>query len=122
MINAKLYGCLLRTIRHHLVRGARAVITLPDHIGGTIPRPTAIRGACKLPSGCCFAAATNIAAPGFNSLFSPGTKETMGTSGGTTIFFSPSLYFTVSTGPSTDVTVCSTLPFVIMLDGCKSQP
>src|SRR5262245_60364221 len=67
------------------------------HIGGTIPRPTAIRGACTLPSGCGFAAATKIAALGFSSSLSPGTNETIGMSGGTTIFFSPSLYFTVST-------------------------
>src|SRR5262245_9046425 len=67
------------------------------YIGGVIPRPTAIRGACRLPSAWGLAAAMNIAALGFNSSLSPGTNETMGTSGGTTIFLSPSLYFTVRT-------------------------
>src|SRR5437868_10260663 len=45
----------------------------------------------------------------------------MGASGGTTIFFSPSLYFTVSVRPSTPATVCSTLALVIVLCGRRSH-
>src|SRR5438105_11839833 len=45
----------------------------------------------------------------------------MGASGGTTIFFSPPLYFTVSVRPSTPATVCSTLALVMVLWGRRSQ-
>ena len=47
---------------------------------------------------------------------------TIGVSAGTVIFFSPSLYLSVSDWPSVPAAVCSTLPFVMVLDGCRSQP
>ena len=40
---------------------------------------------------------------------------------GTTIFFSPSLYLSVSTWPSLEADVCSTLPLVMVLVGCRSH-
>ena len=43
-------------------------------------------------------------------------------SDGTTIFFSPSLYLIVRTWPSVDTADCSTLPLVMVLEACRSQP
>ena len=44
-----------------------------NYIGGATPRPTFTRAACSVPSGCLTAAAMKMLAPGFSSLFSPGT-------------------------------------------------
>src|SRR5262252_4691592 len=62
-----------------------------------------------------------IFTPGLRSLLSPGVKATITASVGTTIFFSPALYFRVSVWPSTPVTACSTLALVMLLFGIKSH-
>src|SRR5262245_63576926 len=95
--------------------------TTGPHIGGLTPRPTLMRDACSVPSGCLVAAAIKTRAPGLSSLLSVGVYATMGVSDGTTIFFSPSLYLRFSTLPSLEAPLCATLPFVIVLDGCRSQ-
>jgi len=51
----------------------RDVMPKDNYIGGATPRPTFTRGACSVPSGCFTAAAIKMLAPGFSSLFSPGT-------------------------------------------------
>src|SRR5208282_5982698 len=89
---------------------------------GTTPsRPTLMRLMLKLPSGCLTAARTAKATPGLTALMSPISKRTIGTSGVTMMFFSPSLYLTVMTGPLTPVTVAPTVPLVMVLLGAPSQ-
>src|ERR1700686_2200014 len=66
-----------------------------SHIGGVRPsRPTLTRAASSVPSSFRVALKIMILAPGFSSDLSPATKLTIGVSGGTTTFFSPSLYLT----------------------------
>src|ERR1700675_1543954 len=62
-----------------------------------------------------------ILAPGFNSDLSPATKVTIGVSGGTTTFFSPSLYFTRMFWPSVPLTVSATVALVMVELGRRSQ-
>jgi uncharacterized membrane protein len=52
---------------------------------------------------------------------SPGTKVTIRVCGRTTIFFSPPLYFTVISSPSTAFTICATAALVMVLLGTRSQ-
>src|SRR5512140_2816781 len=67
-----------------------------DHIGGVMPsRPTLTRLASSVPSSFLTAPKMMILAPGFSSDLSPTRKVTIGVPGGTTTFFSPSLYLTV---------------------------
>jgi hypothetical protein len=80
-----------------------------------------MRDVSSVPSGSFLAAPTKIFAPGFSSLASAGAKVTIGMPGGTTIFFSPSLYLRVSTWPSVEVTIASTLALVMVLLGCRSH-
>ena len=77
------------------------------HIGGVIPsRPTLTRLASSVPSSFFAAPKMMILAPGFSSDLSPATKVTIGVPGGTTTFFSPSLYLTRMFWPSVPFTVC----------------
>src|SRR3979490_3399785 len=57
-------------------------------------RPTLTRAASRVPSSFFAALKMMILAPGFSSDLSPATNVTIGVSGGTTTFFSPSLYLT----------------------------
>src|SRR5579884_2736758 len=76
------------------------------HIGGAAPsRPILMAGAMIVPSGIFCPAITIICAPGLMSLALPGTNLTIGVFGGTMTFFSPSVYLTVKTWPSTLETV-----------------
>src|SRR5208283_1255575 len=65
------------------------------------PRPKSMRAAVKVPSGFLVAAAAATATPGLSSLLLATSKRETGTLGPTMIFLSPSLSFTVRTGPST---------------------
>ena len=58
-------------------------------------------------------------APGFSSDFSPVTKVTIGVPGGTTTFFSPSLYLTRMFWPSVPATVSATVALVMVLFGTQ---
>src|SRR5262245_3591719 len=98
------------------------VALLLGHIGGgRPPRPTETLGASNVPSGCLTAATMKILAPGLSSSLLPGTYLTIGASGGTMIFFSPSLYLTVTVWPSVPATVVSTVALVMVLLGRTSQ-
>src|SRR5450755_4694669 len=59
-----------------------------------------MRAAVKVPSGCLVAAAAATATPDLSSLLLATSKRVTGTLGPTMIFLSPSLSFTVRTGPS----------------------
>src|SRR5579864_9156588 len=79
--------------------GCVADATLRDdassHIGGAMPsRPTPMRLVSSDPSSFFTAPKMMIFAPGLISDLSPLTKATIEASGGTTTFFSPSLYLT----------------------------
>src|SRR5262249_2316932 len=94
----------------------------PPHIGGTTPsRPTPTVGVVNDPSACLVAPKMMIWAPGLSSLLSPGGLATIVVLGGTTTFFSPSLYLTRMFWPSTPATVVSTIALVMVLPGCRSQ-
>src|ERR1700674_746449 len=102
--------------------GGAELSLLRTHIGGVRPpRPTLTRAALSVSSGCFVAAPMKILAPGLSSLFSAGTKVTIGASGGTITVFSPSLYFSVSVAPSTRVTMLATVALVMVLCGTRSQ-
>src|SRR5206468_10136374 len=88
------------------------------HIGGVIPsRPTLTLAASSVPSSFFVAPKMMIFAPGFSSDLSPATKVTIGVSGGTTTFFSPSLYLTKMLWPSVPFTVSATVALVMVLPG-----
>ena len=91
------------------------------YCGTTPSRPTLTRAVSNVPSGFFVAAGTVTAAPGLSSLRLPISYRTIGTSGPTTIFFSPSRYFTVIVGPSTPVTAVPAVPLVMVLLGAPSQ-
>src|SRR5882757_4402087 len=94
----------------------------PGHIGGVTPsRPTLTRAASSVPSSFLLAPKMMILAPAFSSDLSPATKATIGVSGGTTIFFSPSLYLTRMFCPSMPFTVSATVALVMVLPGRWSQ-
>ena len=91
-----------------------------DHL-----RPqTTLEGLAKLPPAFgkdgLVTAGNATLAPGLISLLSPGELTRMAASGPMTIFFSPSLYLTITTRPSTLATVVSTVAFVIVVPG-RSQ-
>src|SRR5260370_38973559 len=85
--------------------------------GTKSPRPTLTRAAENEPSGFLVAAGNATLAPGLSSLLSPTTLLMIAASGPTTIFFSPSLYLSITTWPSTLFTVVSTVAFVIVVLG-----
>src|SRR5438309_8073586 len=88
------------------------------HIGGVTPsRPTLTLAASSVPSSFFVAPKMMIFAPGFSSDLSPATKVTIGVSGGTTTFFSPSLYLTRMFWPSVPFTVSATVALVMVLPG-----
>src|SRR6476620_12441538 len=90
------------------------------HIGGVIPlRPIRTRFDVRVPS-LFFATNAMILAPAFSLLFAPFIKLTIGVSGETTTFFSPSLYLTERDLPSLASTSCTTVALVIVLFGRKS--
>src|SRR5215470_19150119 len=96
------------------------------HCGGGISFSTWIAATSSEPSGSFGAAATNTFKPRLRSSFVPGTVVAMMVFGVTTIFFSSSdlpmtLYFTVSTWPSTPETEVCNEPLVMKLFGIKSQ-
>src|SRR6516165_10228397 len=84
-------------------------------------RPTLMRLTSKLPSVFGTAAITVKADPGSIAFMSATSYRTIGTFGVTMIFFSPSLYLTVMTGPSTPATLVPTVPFVIVPFGAPSH-
>src|SRR5450631_1347120 len=85
------------------------------HIGGVIPsRPTLTRLASSVPSSFFTAPKMMTLAPAFSSDLSPTTKVTIGVSGGTTTFFSPSLYLTRMFWPSVPFTVVATVALVMV--------
>src|SRR5258708_29148047 len=93
-----------------------------NHIGGVIPsRPTLTRLASSAPSAFWTAPKMMILAPGFSSDLSPTTKVTIGVFGGTTTFFSPSLYLTRILSPSVPATLSATVALVMVLPGLRSQ-
>src|SRR5258708_28363654 len=81
-----------------------------------------MRAAVKVPSGFLVAAAAATATPDLSSLLLATSKRVTGTLGPTMIFFSPSRYFTVRTGPSTLLTVWPTAPLVIVPLGAPGHP
>src|SRR5262249_50724560 len=103
-------------------RARRQFVRPAAYIGGVRPlSPTETLGASSVPSGCLMAATMKILAPGLSSSLLPGTYLTMGASGGTMIFFSPSLYLTVTVRPSVPVAMVSTVAFIIVPLGRTSQ-
>src|SRR5882757_7390395 len=84
-------------------------------------RPTLTRLASSEPSSFLVAPKMMILAPGFSSDFSPATKVTIGVSGVTSTFFSPSLYLTTMVSPSLASTFWSTVAMVMVLLGRRSQ-
>src|SRR5882757_1548353 len=96
--------------RDDVLRDLRSV-----HIGGVIPsRPTLTRLASSVPSSFFAAPKMMILAPGLTSDLSLATKVTIGVSGGTTTFFSPSLYLTRMFWPSVPFTVWATVALVMV--------
>src|SRR6202795_4256617 len=92
------------------------------HIGGVMPsRPTLTRLASSVPSSFLVAPKMMILAPGVSSDLSPGRKVTIGVPGGTTTFFSPSLYLTRMFWPSVPATVWATVALVMVELGRRSQ-
>src|SRR6476469_5339470 len=94
--------------------------TLPEEAGdvaggGVMPsRPTLTRLASSVPSSFLTAPKMMTLAPAFSSDLSPATKVTIGVPGGTTTFFSPSLYLTRTVCPSVPLTVCATVALVMV--------
>ncbi len=80
-----------------------------------------MRGTDKVPSASLVAALMKILAPGLSSALSAGAYVTIGQSGPTAIFFSPSLYLSVSEWSPTAVTIWSTVALVMVLCGWRSQ-
>ena len=65
-------------------------------MGGVMPsRPINVTVASQIPSALFSHRGINIFAPGTRSTLSPGIKFTIVASEGTTIVFSPSLYFSL---------------------------
>ena len=62
-----------------------------------------------------------IVSPGFSAERSPLSKATIGVPGGTMIFCSPSLYFSVISLPPADCTTAVRLALVIFEPGSRSQ-
>src|SRR5690348_1088387 len=92
------------------------------HIGGAAPsRPTLMAGAVIVPSDCLVPATMKNCAPGLRSSLLPALKRTTGVLGGTTTFFSPSLYLTVRVWPSTASTLVATSALVMVLPGSRSH-
>src|ERR1700722_2994069 len=92
------------------------------HIGGVMPsRPTPTRPASSEPSSFLVAPKMMTLAPAFSSALSPVTKATIGVPGGTTTFFSPSLYLTRMFWPSVPETVSATVALVMVELGRRSQ-
>ena len=79
-----------------------------DHIAGATLRPTYIVLASTDPSGCLSQPKIMICAPALSSSFLPGAAAAIMVCGVTIIFFSPSLYFTVSASPSFSFTMLVT--------------
>jgi hypothetical protein len=75
----------------------------------------------QVPSSFLVAPKMMILAPGFSSDLSPGRKVTIGVPGGTTTFFSPSLYLTRMSWPSVPATVVATVALVMVELGRRSQ-
>jgi hypothetical protein len=97
--------CILTRYAAVRRRARRQTIPSLRHMGGVTPsRPTSATVASMVPLALFAHAGMNILAPGFRSAFSPGIKLTTIASDGTTIVFSPSLYFSVSVFPSCFVT------------------
>jgi hypothetical protein len=84
-------------------------------------RPTLTRLASSVPSSFLTAPKMMTLAPAFSSDLSPATKVTIGVPGGTTTFFSPSLYLTRMFCPSVPLTVCATVALVMVEFGRWSQ-
>src|SRR3989304_2205030 len=101
--------------------GARGGTVITAWGGGGPWGPTVPPAACNVPSGWRCAAMMNILAPGLSSPFSPATYLTMIASGGTMIFFSSFLYFTMSVWPSGPATVVSPAALVIIVPRRDSQ-
>src|SRR6185312_7351432 len=92
------------------------------HIGGVMPsRPTPMRPVSSVPSSFLAAPKMMTLAPGFTSDFSALTKVTIGVPGGTTTFFSPSLYLTRMFWPSVPAAMLATVALVMVLFGRRSQ-
>src|SRR5262249_35106717 len=92
------------------------------YMGGVIPsRPTRATVASQVPSARFSHLGMNILAPGFRSPRSPGIRFTMVASDGTTIVFSPSLYFSMRVFPSAFLICCVTAALVIELLGIRSH-
>src|SRR5467141_507880 len=107
---------------HDVLPGEEGQQVLPRcYIGGTCPcRPTLTRAAVRVPSGWrCVTA--NTLAPGLSSLRSVGVKDTITALSGTSTFFSPPLYCTVSTRSLPMLVTLATLALVILLLGLRSQ-
>src|SRR6516225_6211435 len=97
-----------------------------NHCGGGISFSTWIAATSSEPSASFGAPATNTFKPGLRSALVPGTVVAMMVFGVTIIFFSSSdlpttLYFTVSTWPSTPATEVCNAPLVMKLFGIRSQ-
>src|SRR5215467_12304751 len=110
-----------------MVRYDREPLWSPSyHCGGGISFSTWIAATSSEPSASFGAPATNTFKPGLRSSLVPGTVVAMMVFGVMTIFFSSSdlpttLYFTVSTWPSTPATEVCNAPLVMKLFGIKSQ-
>src|SRR6516162_7044427 len=92
------------------------------YMGGVMPsRPTRATVASHVPSALFSHLGMKILAPGFRSSRSPGIKFTTVASEGTTIVFSPSLYFSMRVFPSAFLTCCVTAALVMELFGIRSH-
>src|SRR6186713_2666257 len=81
---------------------------LEHHIAGVTLRPIYSVFASTEPSGCLSQPKMMIGVPALISSFLAGAAAAMTVCGVTIIFFSPSLYFTVSVSPSFSFTMLVT--------------
>src|SRR4029079_4390399 len=92
------------------------------HMGGATPLlPMTMTGVSTVPSSSFFPFGTKNFCPALMSATVAGANMTTSVLGGTTTFFSPSLYFITSSWPSLLTTELSTLALVIVLFGMRSH-
>src|SRR5205823_6053929 len=110
-------------LAHHCSTRPRAAPAAASaHMGGsTSLPPMMMTGVSALPSSSFFAFGTKNFWPALISATVAGANMTTAVLGGTTTFFSPSLYFITRSWPSLLTTVLSTLALVIVLFGMRSQ-
>src|SRR5438552_9541979 len=89
----------------------------PPHIGGMKPFLPALMRVAEYDPSAALVAPTSTPAPGTISDLSPGSKVTIGASGGTTTFTVPPLKVSVSSRPAGFAATSATVALVIMLCG-----